>query len=137
MQSIAEIIKNMDMDEFVNELIEARNTKKAIYQAFWDSPLCTTMINDMLRVNQGFNAETFAYFPEDIKSLYNWHNISNEEIDTFINVMADDSIGVDKTVELEEDDDCMFDNYSFNKKGITVFIMHGQGTSINLTPQKI
>jgi hypothetical protein len=135
MKNIAEILKDIDWDKLGKEFAEERQKETEQREAFWNSTLCHTMIEDMKRVNQGFDAEGFSYFPEQIKSRFGWENISDDDINQFINVMSDSLLGIDEKIEQEIDEDCIFDNYSFIKKGIVISIMHGQGTAIYLAPE--
>jgi hypothetical protein len=137
MIDVAEILKNTDREKSMNEFMEARKLREEKKELFWNSELCETMIQDMIKVNQGFDEETFSYFPEKVKAQFGWGNISNDDIQQFINVMADSTIGVTKGSQPEvdeEDDDCMFDNSNFIKRGIDVFVMYGQGRAVRLSP---
>ena len=134
MMNITEILKNIDMDKFAKEFMEERKLAEEKKELFWNSELCEAMIQDMIKVNQGFDEETFSYFPDKIKAQFGWENISNDDIQQFINVMADSSIGVPPTTPPEVDDDCMFDNSNFVKRGINVFVMYGQGRAVSLSP---
>lgn len=134
MINVAEILKNIDREKSMNEFMEARKLREEKEELFWNSDLCETMIQDMIKVNQGFDEETFSYFPDKVKAHFGWENISNEDIEQFINVMADSTIGVPPNTEHETDEDCMFDNSNFVKRGINVFVMYGQGRAVSLTP---
>lgn len=134
MMNITEILKNIDMDKFAREFMEARKLAEEKKEFFWNSALCESMIQDMIKVNQGFDEETFSYFPDKVKAQFGWENISNDDIQQFINVMADSTIGVSPNTEPETDDDCMFDNSNFVKRGIDVFVMYGQGRAVRLSP---
>lgn len=134
MMNIAEILKNIDMDKFAKEFMESRKQEEEKKELFWNSALCESMIQDMIKVNQGFDEETFSYFPDKVKSQFGWDAISNDDIQQFINVMADSSIGVPENTEPEVDEDCMFDNSNFAKRGINVFVMYGQGRAVSLSP---
>lgn len=135
MMNIAEFIKNMDMDKFTKKFAQKMQKDMEEKEIFWNSSLCQIMIDDIKRVNQGFNTERFAYFPEQIKLEFGWEYISDDDINHFINVMADSQIGIDEKSEKKVDEDCIFDNYSFIKKGILISVMHGQGTAISLSPE--
>lgn len=132
--NIAEILKNIDMDKFSKEFMESRKQEKEKKELFWNSDLCESMIQDMIKVNQGFDEETFAYFPDKVKSQFNWESISNDDIQQFINAMADSTIGVPENTQPEVDEDCMFDNSNFIKRGINIFVMYGQGRAVSLSP---
>jgi hypothetical protein len=132
MMDIAEVLKNIDIEKFAEDFEKELREKREKKAAFWNSPLCQTMIDDMKAVKLGLDAESFSYFPEEVKSMFGWEHISNDDINLFINVMADSCLGVDEKAEPDVDEDCMFDNYSFVKKGIVVSIMIGQGSSVYL-----
>lgn len=122
--------ENFNIEQFVAQVNKDRKER----EIFWNSELCLKMINDFIKTNKSLNDEFFLYFPEEVKQTYNWNEVSNEDIRKFIDVMADNYIGLNKNEELKIDKNCPFENYSFTKKGVTVFIMHGQGTSITLKP---
>lgn len=134
MINVAEILKNIDREKSMNEFMEARKLREEKKELFWNSELCETMAQDMVKANQGFDEETFSYFPDKVKAQFGWENISNEDIQQFINVMADSTIGVPSNTEPETDEECMFDNSNFVKRGIDVFVMYGQGRAVRLTP---
>jgi hypothetical protein len=134
MMNIAEIFKNLDMDKLAQEFIESRKQDEEKKELFWNSSLCETMIQDMIKTNQSFDEETFSYFPEKVKSQFGWNTISNDDIQQFINVMADSTIGLLDNSQPEIDEDCMFDNRSFMKRGINVSVMYGQGRAVRLSP---
>lgn len=133
--NIAEILKNIDIEKVAEEFAQEMRQKTQARIAFWNSPLCERMIADMIAAKNGFDEETFSYFPEKVKEQYGWQCISNDDIAQFINVMVDSSLGMPEDFEPEEDEDCYFDNMEFVKKGIHVFVMHGQGRAVSLTPQ--
>jgi hypothetical protein len=134
MINVAEILKNIDREASMKEFMEARKLAEEKKELFWNSELCENMIQDMIKANQGFDEETFSYFPDKVKAKFGWEAISNDDIQQFINVMADSSIGVPPNTEPETDDDCMFDNSNFVKRGINVFVMYGQGRAVRLSP---
>lgn len=134
MMDLAEILKTIDMEKFALEYEQKQVQKRKEKEIFWNSELCKKMIADMIKVNQDFDSETLAYQPEKVKSQYEWGDIDNGDINLFMNVMCDSTIGI---IENEgEDEECMFDNRSFVKSGIHVFMMSGQGTFIRLSPNK-
>lgn len=134
MMDLAEILKTIDVENFALEYEQEQAQKRKDREIFWNGSLCKKMIADMINFNQKFDSETFAYHPEKVKSQYGWENIANENIDLFMNVMCDSTIGV--LENQTKDKDCMFDNRNFVKSGIHVFIMSGQGTFIRLSPSK-
>src|SRR5579875_1635900 len=134
MMNIAEIMKNLDMDKLAEEFMASLQQEREKKELFWNSSLCETMIQDMIKVNQGFDEETFSYFPNKVKAQFGWDAISNDDIQQFINVMADSTLGLPENLEPEVDEDCMFDNSTFVKRGISVFVMYGQGRAVRLSP---
>lgn len=130
-----EALKTIDIETFAKNFHEKMRQDKQDKIDFWNSDLCNRMIESILKVKEAFDTETFSYFPEKIKNLYSWNDISNENIEQFIRVMADNTLGLPKGHEPQIDNDCTFENYFFVKRGIHVFILSGQGTFIRFTPE--
>lgn len=128
-----------DFEEFsmkkVEEFVENFNENKQEMEIFWNSQLCQKMISEFLEINKTLNEEFFLYFPEEVKNIYNWNYLSNRDIQNFIEVMSDTSIGLTENSEIKIDENCPFENYSMVKRGIEIFVMHGQGTSITIKPE--
>ena len=135
--NVMETLKNIDIDKFAEEYEAQCRQNIAAKEAFWDSSLCLRMIYDMITCKKEFDSDMFGYQSDKVREQYGWNDISTDDIDMFINVMSCQRLGMPENFNPEEDDDCMFENSSFVKKGIHVFMMSGQGTFIRFTPESM
>lgn len=136
-EKMKDILANLDIDSMVKEFNTKKEKEDQLKLSFWNDPLCEKMIGDMIQANKGFDEEEFAYFPEQVKSKFGWENLTNEQIHLFIDVMYDCQLGLPDNFEPTVDEQCPFENYSFVKKGIHVFVMYGQGVAIILKPEAL
>lgn len=119
-----------DMQRMSENILRKINEKTEILNKFWLSPLCLQMIEDIKLANKGFNNEHYLYFPDKVKDTYNWHHISEDNIDLFIQVMSDRDIDSEYTEVIEESED--FDYFTLLKQDLYVSIAYGQGCSISI-----
>lgn len=120
--------------QLAKEMVERVQQRRKVKEQFFCSGLFNCMMRDMLNKGGVLDSECFAYFPETVRSHFGWHDISDKDIKMFINVMHDRYIGEIKNSR--SDENCPFVNYTFEKCGITVDVIIGQGTSVSLSVVK-
>lgn len=127
MELTTQLLTNIGKD-MVSEIIKRKDKKIAFYQ----SPLKKRMVQDIIRVGKGFDSEQLAYFPEKVKKLFGWQDISNDDINLFLDVMSCEEIDTNTTPTYNENSP--FFNYTLQRDGLSIYLVSGQGTIISVEP---
>lgn len=120
----------------IKQLARELAKQKQENMAFYHSPLCQRMIDDMMRVGVVFNVDDLAYYPDRVKSTFGWGDLSIEQIRAFVDVMYSNTIGEITNYSEMNYDDCPFYNYKFIKRDILVSVLVGQGTAITMVANR-
>lgn len=126
------IFANLDMKEIAKAVVERMRLEDEKKKEFFNSTLCKKMMQDIKDKNHILESESFAYFPEKDRKALGWGDeISDKDVQFFLSVMAEKSLG---EISNETEDDCGFFNFSFVRDGLFVSLISGQGTSIMVKP---
>ena len=129
-------LKLMADPEFIKRLGESYAAQvledKRRRAAFKDSETFQKMLNALTSSaeHRSVSNEEVSYFPDRVKARLGWEFASSEDMTQFFDLMEHpeaDSVSQD---DRHGDDDCHFDNTSFEHFGLHVSMMFGQGTSI-------
>lgn len=114
-------------DEDIELLVQSLKLDLENTRQFLNSDLCKCMCNDIVTRNASINTEYFAYYPDRLKNDLGWHDKSNDDINLFFNAMASTD-----GIEPDSDCECPFENYTFERHGVIINILSGQGTIVSV-----
>lgn len=123
---------NIRDPEFMNRFMEERRVREEERAAFAASETFLKMVSTFKAnaADLSVDSEDIAYFPERVREQMGWLFASAADLKAFISEFSNP----DPTAEtpVSTDDECPFDNSSFVKHGLSVFVMSGQGTIVRV-----
>ena len=125
-----------DWDRISSRIVAQFREKEKLRREFYTSEKCEHIIQRILATNQGIESDDPFYHAEEIIKTFGFEDVSLDDFNFFFNVMCDPHIGAEDITDSAEDKDNPFPNFHHNKRGLSVYVMIGQGTSIFVSPIK-
>lgn len=133
-------LKMLDDPDFCNRMVESLNRehqeRKAARELFLKSDTFEKMVSAFRAKPEGFSitSEEISYFPDRVKKEAGWAFAADDDLQKFQDVLTDEFGDYVLKDTDSSDEDIDFDNKSYKTTfGISVFMMFGQGTFIQLT----
>jgi hypothetical protein len=129
----AKFLASINSEEFITQIREDREKEIAVKTAFFNSPLCERMVQDIIDKDYSLDNEGFAYFPERVREQLGWQDISDEDVNLFISVMSEDKLfPVDVPTQTDED----YVEIDIVRRGLSITVLYGQGCAIIIRKAK-
>ena len=129
------ILDENSINSIVQKMIADKKQKQEICSSFIKSIKFHKIIREIIEKNIFIDNETFSYFPEKIMSQFNIENLTENDIDLFIDCLIDDELIISQNNFVEEENP--FENFTDEKLGLRIFTMIGQGTCIQIFPAHV
>lgn len=128
------MIDKETLDKVGKDIVRSIIEKKEQKRAFYHSPLKKRIVSDILRVGEGFDSERLAYFSKEVKAIFGWEDISNEDLNLFLEVMSSDELEDNAPITYH---DSPFFSFTIQRDGLSIYLISGQGTIISVEPAYI
>lgn len=130
-------MKNFEFSEetiksVAEKIIQERKEKFERLSSFIKQPIFYKIIRTIIDKKIFLDEENFRYFPEKVLSEFEIKELTNQDLNTFIEAIIDDDILIPQNTTVEEDN--CFENTTSEKLGLKVFMMWGQGCCIQIFP---
>lgn len=130
-------MKNFEFSEetiksVAEKIIQERKDKFERLFSFIKQPIFYKIIRTIIDKKIFLDEENFRYFPEKVLSKFEIKELTEQDLNTFIEAIIDDEILIPQNTTVEEDN--CFENTTSEKLGLKVFMMWGQGCCIQIFP---
>lgn len=130
-------MKNFEFSEetiksVAEKIIQERKDKFERLSSFIKQPIFYKIIRTIIDKKIFLDEENFRYFPEKVLSKFEIKELTEQDLNTFIEAIIDDEILIPQNTTVEEDN--CFENTTSKKLGLKVFMMWGQGCCIQIFP---
>jgi len=130
-------MKNFEFSEetiksVAEKMIQERKEKFEKLSSFIKQPIFYKIIRTIIDKKIFLDEENFRYFPEKVLSEFQIKELTEQDLNTFIEAIIDDELFVPQNTTVEEDN--CFENTTSEKLGLKVFMMWGQGCCIQIFP---
>lgn len=130
-------MKNFEFSEetiksVAEKMIQERKDKFERLSSFIKQPIFYKIIRTIIDKKIFLDEENFRYFPEKVLSKFEIKELTEQDLNTFIEAIIDDELFVPQNTTVEEDN--CFENTTSEKLGLKVFMMWGQGCCIQIFP---
>lgn len=130
-------MKNFEFSEetiksVAEKIIQERKDKFERLSSFIKQPIFYKIIRTIIDKKIFLDEENFRYFPEKVLSKFEIKELTEQDLNTFIEAIIDDEILIPQNTTVEEDN--CFENTTSEKLGLKVFMMWGQGCCIQIFP---
>jgi len=130
-------MKNFEFSEetiksVAEKMIQERKEKFEKLSSFIKQPIFYKIIRTIIDKKIFLDEENFRYFPEKVLTEFQIKELTEQDLNTFIEAIIDDELFVPQNTTVEEDN--CFENTTSEKLGLKVFMMWGQGCCIQIFP---
>jgi hypothetical protein len=118
-----------------NVISEIHKDKPVFKKPLYGSETFEKMVNDIIKNNFILNHVDFLNTPNKIKNILDWHHINDEKIQKFFDILSNKDYikyPIDKETKINEE--CPWENYTYYRNGLEIFIMFGYGSFISISP---
>jgi len=119
--------------DYEKKLEQERHAKNEFIQSATFQQMVAALRDNPAPVS--VSCDDIAYQTDKVKAEAGWDFATREDMDMFVKVLAHSSADTVTPGSHSEDEDCMFDNTSFEHYGLNVFVMHGQGSFVRISNQ--
>lgn len=130
-------MKNFEVDENIisavaHKMMKEKQEKIERLSNFIKQPIFNKIIRSIIENKIFLDEESFRYFPEKTLEQFNIKELTEQDLNTFIDAIIDNELIIPQNTTVEEDNP--FENITSEKLGLKVFMMWGQGCCIQIFP---